>query len=97
MIFTLTGSCCTANLRLTELTGVNNTKTLQLVTDNEWSCRQGDIAIDSKSLDSSYEIKAQAVGGYGNGNSYSGLNWQWGDKSLSGSQEEQSQLICGRN
>lgn len=91
-IINLSGSCCTAPLRLEEIrrsTESQSSATLVLVQEIEWTCFQGDLTIDAESLDDVYDLTVQSNGGYNVYNS-----WQWNYGSMSAN--EGSQATCGK-
>jgi threonine/homoserine/homoserine lactone efflux protein len=89
-IINLSGSCCTAPLRLEEIrrsTESQSSATLVLVQESEWTCFQGELTIDAESLDDVYDLTVQSNGGYNVYNS-----WQWNYGSMSAN--EGSQATC---
>lgn len=92
-MFTLSGSCCTAPLKLREIrrsTESQSQATLVLDSDSEWTCFQGDMNMDSQALDNVYELTVQSSNGYSNNN-----YWQWKGNYVS--ENEAQQVICGKD
>ncbi len=85
MIITVSGSCCTATLRLTEIQYVSaNTRTLQFAKESDWTCKQGDyLQLDTNTMDSTYALTIQVQSSsspYGPPSQYN--NWRWNDQQL---------------